>query len=542
MVTWEDLEVEQRRAADSEDRTLLVLGGAGTGKTTTALWAARREMDRQDARGRSPHARVLFLTFSRTAVTTILERSAAVLPERYRQRVEVTTFHGFGWRIARDFGRYAGLGPQPPRLTLDAEQRLLGNSATGVTYDSLVGIARQLISAPLIGDILRSRWTLVICDEFQDTSDEQWELLELLGELSRLLLLGDQNQMIYQWLEGVGTHRFDVARSRKGVREIDLPRQSHRDPSQLISAAAEAILHRNFDSSDLRDAVAASRLQILAGPDHGEAEYAIVATVEDVIKQRGASVGVFTQRVASVEQLCGIFARRGLRHTPIGLGEGLPTALWAHASVVQACLGWASWLDACKSLAIFLTSLRRGAPTEAALLLLRGEAMQPRQQAWIDDLRRRVQACADLPTAAAVAEGAWPQLRFQTLTGDETWARASLEFRSVIAKLMEPRDLASAMLTALVDELATDHVLGMQQAGVARLQIMTLAQTKGREFDETLVCFANDDYFGREKEWRRDTPRLLYVTMTRARQRTTILLPPEPHPVVAPLAVWARRA
>lgn len=539
MVTWEELEDEQQDAADSKDGTLLVLGGAGTGKTTTALWAARREVDRQDATGRSPQARVLFLTFSRTAVASILERSAAVLPEQYRERVEVTTFHGFGWRIARDFGRYAGLGTRRPRLTFGAEQRLLGRSTSGLTYDSLVGIARRVINAPLLGDALRARWALVICDEFQDTSDEQWELLEELGKSARLLLLGDPNQMIYQWLEGVGTHRFEVARARDNAHEITLPRQSHRDPSQLIPAAAEAILYRDFDSTTIRDAVEASRLQILLDVNPDEAEDAILAIVEEVLRQRTSSVGVFTQRVASVEKLCGLFVRRGLRHTPIGLGESLSIALWAHAAVVEACLGWASWLDACRALAIFLTSLRRGAPSDAALLLLRGEAMQPRQQALIDDLRCQVEACTDLPTAAQVAEEAWPSLRFHTLTGDETWRRASLQFRTVVAKLTEPRHSTRAMLVALVDELASNHVLGMQNGGVARLQVMTMAQTKGREFDETIVWFTGDDYFGTEQEWQTDTPRLLYVTMTRARERTTILLPPNPHPVVAPLGVWA---
>ena len=88
---------------------------------------ARRRRDRQDRHRRSggPRApdpprrreagageRVLFLTFSRTAVTQILDRSRGVLKD-VADRVDVLTFHGFAWRLITDFGRYAGYGTGP---------------------------------------------------------------------------------------------------------------------------------------------------------------------------------------------------------------------------------------------------------------------------------------------------------------------------------------------------------------------------------------------------------------------------------------------
>ena len=65
---------KQRDVRDSEAPTLLVLGGAGTGKTVTAAATARAHLLRRDADAPAGTARdrVLFLTFSRTAVTQIL--------------------------------------------------------------------------------------------------------------------------------------------------------------------------------------------------------------------------------------------------------------------------------------------------------------------------------------------------------------------------------------------------------------------------------------------------------------------------------------
>jgi len=60
----------QQEVCDSEAPTLLVLGGAGTGKTATAAAAARAHLLRRNAvaPAGAPRDRVLFLMFSRTAV------------------------------------------------------------------------------------------------------------------------------------------------------------------------------------------------------------------------------------------------------------------------------------------------------------------------------------------------------------------------------------------------------------------------------------------------------------------------------------------
>ncbi len=106
---YEDLDCRQLQVVDAvlnSDAKTLVTGGPGTGKTTSALWSARSYLESSDEETRP---RVLFLTFSRSALNQIMSRSPSVLA-CYGDRIEVITFHGLAFRLLRGFGRYAGNG------------------------------------------------------------------------------------------------------------------------------------------------------------------------------------------------------------------------------------------------------------------------------------------------------------------------------------------------------------------------------------------------------------------------------------------------
>jgi DNA helicase II / ATP-dependent DNA helicase PcrA len=63
MITFDDLIPAQQEVADLTVATALVLGGAGVGKTTAALWAARRDLTHRGVLDRPiPGGRVLFVT------------------------------------------------------------------------------------------------------------------------------------------------------------------------------------------------------------------------------------------------------------------------------------------------------------------------------------------------------------------------------------------------------------------------------------------------------------------------------------------------
>ena len=123
---FEQLDCRQRevvKATLCSDANILVLGGPGAGKTTTALWAARTFLENPE---QGATLRVLFLTFSRSAVSQIASRSPAVLTGRYRERIEILTFHSLAYRLLRAFGRYSGYGTLLPLVQSEARDKLLG--------------------------------------------------------------------------------------------------------------------------------------------------------------------------------------------------------------------------------------------------------------------------------------------------------------------------------------------------------------------------------------------------------------------------------
>ena len=71
-----------------------------------------------------------------------------------------------------------------------------------------------------------------------------------------------------------------------------------------------------------------------------------------------------------------------------------------------------------------------------------------------------------------------------------------------------------------------------------QIQIMNCHQTKGREADSAIIIYREGGWVtsNRDREPFRDASRVLYVALTRARNSVTIVLPPDPHPLVAPFA------
>jgi DNA helicase II / ATP-dependent DNA helicase PcrA len=176
-IAFDDLTPEQQHIADLTQDTALILGGAGVGKTTTALWAARRDLTQHGGNDRAtPGRRVLFVTFSRTAVAQIRSRSGGVLAG-ISDAVEILTFHGLAYRLLGGFGRYVGLGSERPSLVGEARSKVLSELSSGsrLSYPELLPRVLQLLetSGP-ISDLLKSRWSLSTYDEFQDTDDDEW--------------------------------------------------------------------------------------------------------------------------------------------------------------------------------------------------------------------------------------------------------------------------------------------------------------------------------------------------------------------------------
>src|SRR3712207_3689608 len=123
-----ELNPEQAAAAAHGDGPLLIIAGAGTGKTRTLVHRVAHLIDR----GVRPD-RILLLTFTRRAAHEMLSRAERLVGTA-SARVHGGTFHATGHRLLRQFGPAAGL---PRDFTVldegDAEDLMrLGRSALGV--------------------------------------------------------------------------------------------------------------------------------------------------------------------------------------------------------------------------------------------------------------------------------------------------------------------------------------------------------------------------------------------------------------------------
>ena len=161
-----DLNADQRRAATApSDRPLLILAGAGSGKTMTLSSRVAWLIDQ----GLTPE-RVLLLTFTRRAARDMLGRTRSLLERRGLSsggRVVGGTFHSVAWRLVRLYAEPLGL---PPRLSvLDA-----GDSA------DLLNLVRQELGLAESGQRFPRKATLA--DIYSRTVNAQRLLSAVLAE------------------------------------------------------------------------------------------------------------------------------------------------------------------------------------------------------------------------------------------------------------------------------------------------------------------------------------------------------------------------
>ena len=137
-------------------------------------------------------------------------------------------------------------------------------------YADLIPTALTILGNPAVANHYARRYSLLICDEFQDTDDEEWQFLQTIAPDARRILLGDVNQCIYAEMKGIDPDaRIAEALALPGAVRIDLPAASHRDPSGVLPAAADAARERRFGDDALIHAVTSRQ----AGRDSGDRQY-----------------------------------------------------------------------------------------------------------------------------------------------------------------------------------------------------------------------------------------------------------------------------
>jgi DNA helicase-2/ATP-dependent DNA helicase PcrA len=529
---------------------LVVLGGAGTGKTTTAVAAARAHLEAVDRwllavrraamvsgkRTRLPPAqRALFLSFSRTAVAQVIDRAGAVIGH-FGPRLEVATFHGFAWRIITSFGAHHGF--PLPQSVLSAASNRVPDAPPGLTYNQLIPAACKLLAIPKIAEHYSNRYGIVICDEFQDTDAAEWIFLQLIAPSSRRVFLGDVNQCIYRSFKPAvdPAARIAAALAMPGAIPIDLPPASFRDPSGVLPAAADAARQRRFTDPAIHFAASTGRLSITRIND-GIGHAQVIDLARQALRRRH-TVSIFTHTIAATTAVSDALTAAGLRHEQVGFGEAYAEALLAQLALMQFALGDTS-VPLRRTLAVFITATSGGkntsAPPPLAHQLYYGTnpILERALGQLVADLQPVAGTSPDLDRLADIVAGAYA--RIGTFRGQETWGQAAQRTRSTLRLAGDDPSLAA--VTAELLRARDETLVGTLSDRRRPIQVMNLHQTKGREADTTILLLGPDEFYGYESEPYPDGSCLLYVVMTRARHLAHLVVPASPHPLWQPLVI-----
>lgn len=290
------LNKEQRQAVDTLDGPLLILAGAGSGKTRALTYRIANLVDH----GVSPW-NILALTFTNKAAREMRERTEALLGGSVKD-MWVATFHSCCTRILRSdidkLGRDRNfviyddddqtsliaaimkrLGVNDKDITkrqikehiseaknksTEPEKFLMDNpyldesvlkvfreyqrslkEYNALDFDDLLGKTLELFqSCPEVLQKYRSKFRYILVDEYQDTNVMQYHIVELLArEHGNICVVGDDDQSIYGWRGADIRNILDFEKDFPGAKVIRLE-QNYRSTSNILDAA-NAVIENN---------------------------------------------------------------------------------------------------------------------------------------------------------------------------------------------------------------------------------------------------------------------------------------------------------
>lgn len=255
---------------------LLIQGGPGSGKTTISIVKAEKIISEKISHGQ----RILFLSFSNSAVTRVIEaiEELAVMTKEKRKLIDVETYHSFFWRIIKTHGYLLGLPRKLRILTPSAVAVALSSIRSGydknstpeekkqkdnqeyseqkriafeeglVSFDIFSVIVELLLQkSEKIRKLFCSAFPFILLDEFQDTNAGQWEIIKLLGSHSTLIALADPEQRIFDFI-GANPKRLDHFINEFAPTEFNLGNENHRSNGTDITHFGNDILTGKFRS------------------------------------------------------------------------------------------------------------------------------------------------------------------------------------------------------------------------------------------------------------------------------------------------------
>ena len=292
---FDSLNLEQRQAVETIHGPLMTLAGPGSGKTRVVTHRIAYMIEQ----GIPSHS-ILAMTFTNKAAQSIRERVKNLVGD---QRITMGTFHGFGARFLRQYGRSVGLGENFSIYDTDDSKKALEQAVikakvklTHVTIGQLakeisrlktnlitpesldqhrLGSLQHIVSEvypryqqqllecgavdfddlllqpaiilrtePELRADLDRRYEFIMVDEYQDTNYAQYVIIRALSiDFPNLNVTGDPDQSIYGWR---GANIENILSFEKDFPTTQIVRleQNYRSTPQILSVA-DGLIHHN---------------------------------------------------------------------------------------------------------------------------------------------------------------------------------------------------------------------------------------------------------------------------------------------------------
>ena len=289
------LNPQQRAAVEYCDGPLLVLAGAGSGKTRVITEKLAHLVRHKHLSA----AKIAAITFTNKAAREMRERAARLLKGQAAEDITICTFHALGLKflqiehgkldlrrgfsvfdaddsaaIVKDLApksakpdalfalrgllsqaKNAGLSPEQAAAAARSarEREAAGIYAlyqarlaafNAVDFDDLIRLPLALLERD---DEVRAHWQerirYLLVDEYQDTNDAQYRWLrQLAGARGAITVVGDDDQSIYAWRGANPGNLDELARDYPQLKVVKLE-QNYRCPNRVLRAANALIAH-----------------------------------------------------------------------------------------------------------------------------------------------------------------------------------------------------------------------------------------------------------------------------------------------------------
>ena len=367
------LNPEQRQAVLHTEGPLLILAGAGSGKTRVIASRAAYLI----AEGHAEPDRLLAVTFTNKAAEEMRGRVERLVDTGDR-RLWISTFHALcarvlrregGVGLTRDFVIYDSSDQLavvrqilrdlniddkllPPRQALSAisraknqmvppgelqqeswsargelvvkvyegYRRALGR-ANALDFDDLLLRTKELLeTAAPVRRRYAERFRFVMVDEYQDTNAPQYRLIRLLTDEHRnLCVVGDPDQSIYKWRGADLRNILDFERDFPDATVVRLERNYR--STQVILDAAGAVIRQNRNRPEKRlwtDRTGGALIRCFRGGDDLEEADFVTARLREALAGNETPIGVLYRTNAQSRALEDALIREGIAYKIVG--------------------------------------------------------------------------------------------------------------------------------------------------------------------------------------------------------------------------------